>query len=86
MLLYISVPDEISNLHFQNITDRSVTIVWSPPKHANGILTGYTVLYMIKDKYDSLKSENVTANVTQLKITHLMVCFSLRILLLKLIR
>lgn len=69
------MPDEISNLQFHNISDRSVTVVWNPPKHANGVLVGYSVLYMIKDRPDTLKSENVTENITHITINNLMVSF-----------
>ena len=68
------VPDGINNLQFHNISDRSVTVVWQAPEHANGILIGYSVLYMVKDQPDSLKSKNVTETVTQTTITNLMVC------------
>lgn len=69
----ISVPDEISHLQFHNISDRSVTVVWQPPKHSNGLLIGYSVVYMVKDRTDTLKSENVTETATQTTIINLMV-------------
>lgn len=72
VLTHEDVPDEISNLQFHNISDRSVTVVWNPPKHANGVLVGYSVLYMIKDRPDTLKSENVTENITHITINNLM--------------
>lgn len=72
-MVLISVPDEISDLQFQNISDRSVTVVWNPPKHPNGILRGYSISYSIRDKPNTLKSENLTEHTTQMRINNLMV-------------
>ncbi|XP_037934636.1 protein sidekick isoform X4 [Teleopsis dalmanni] len=65
------VPDEITALHFDEVSDRSVKVLWAPPKNLNGILTGYTVRYKVKDHPETLKSVNLTADDTQLTVTQL---------------
>ncbi|KAK3912682.1 Protein sidekick [Frankliniella fusca] len=65
------VPDEISNLQFDEVSDRAVTVRWSPPRSANGILTGYQLTYQVKDLPDTLKVHNLTADVQRLKVEHL---------------
>ncbi|KAF2903932.1 hypothetical protein ILUMI_02247 [Ignelater luminosus] len=65
------VPDEVSNLQFDEISDRSVTVLWSPPKQINGILKGYQVVYQVKDKPDTIRIQNLTAVTTSIKINHL---------------
>lgn len=66
------VPDEVSNLQFDEVSDRAVKVIWSPPKQINGILTGYQVKYQIKDDANTLKVTNLTASETSLKVSHLM--------------
>ncbi|XP_053987372.1 protein sidekick isoform X4 [Hylaeus volcanicus] len=65
------VPEEVENLQFEDISDRSLTVRWSPPPEVNGILTNYQLKYMIKDLPDSQKAENFTADVLSAKIEHL---------------
>ncbi|XP_046867554.1 protein sidekick, partial [Drosophila willistoni] len=65
------VPDEITALHFDEVSDRSVKVLWAPPRYANGILTGYTVRYQIKDQPETMKSINLTAEDTQLTVNQL---------------
>ncbi|KAF5283152.1 hypothetical protein FQR65_LT02664 [Abscondita terminalis] len=65
------VPGEVSNLQFDEISDRSVTVNWSPPKQINGILKGYQVAYQIKDKPHTIKVHNLTSATTSIKINHL---------------
>ncbi|XP_014091561.2 protein sidekick isoform X13 [Bactrocera oleae] len=65
------VPDEIMALHFDDVSDRSVKVLWSPPRNANGILTGYSVRYQVKDRPDTLKAVNLTADDTELTVTQL---------------
>ncbi|XP_017480193.1 PREDICTED: protein sidekick-like, partial [Rhagoletis zephyria] len=65
------VPDEIMALHFDDVSDRSVKVLWSPPRNANGILTGYSVRYQVKDRTETLKSVNLTAEDTELTVTQL---------------
>ncbi|XP_052122730.1 protein sidekick [Frankliniella occidentalis] len=65
------VPDEISNLQFDEVSDRAVTVRWSPPRSVNGILTGYQLKYQVKDLPDTLKVHNLTADVQRLKVEHL---------------
>ncbi|TMW48206.1 hypothetical protein DOY81_006718 [Sarcophaga bullata] len=65
------VPDEITALHFDEVSDRSVKVLWAPPKNINGILTGYTVRYQVKDRPETMKSVNLTAEDTQLVVNQL---------------
>ncbi|XP_054086564.1 protein sidekick isoform X3 [Zeugodacus cucurbitae] len=65
------VPDEIMALHFDDVSDRSVKVLWSPPRNTNGILTGYSVRYQVKDRPDTLKAVNLTAEDTELTVTQL---------------
>ncbi|XP_012155263.1 protein sidekick isoform X7 [Ceratitis capitata] len=65
------VPDEIMALHFDDVSDRSVKVLWSPPRNTNGILTGYSVRYQVKDRSETLKSVNLTAEDTELTVTQL---------------
>ncbi|CAG9821930.1 unnamed protein product, partial [Phaedon cochleariae] len=65
------VPDEVSNLQFDEISDRAVKVLWQPPKQINGILTRYQLTYMIKDKQSTLKVKNFTATTLSTKITEL---------------
>ncbi|KAK2170690.1 hypothetical protein LSH36_1g16023 [Paralvinella palmiformis] len=39
------VPGQVSSLTFDRIQKDSFTVTWSPPKHSNGILQGYTLMY-----------------------------------------
>jgi len=72
-LLSVIVPEEVENLQFEDISDRALTVKWSPPKETNGILTHYQLKYMIKEIPDSLRVENFTADVLSTKIKHLQV-------------
>ncbi|XP_026669718.1 protein sidekick isoform X6 [Ceratina calcarata] len=65
------VPEEVENLQFEDISDRALTVKWSPPREANGILKLYQLKYMIKDVPDSLRVENFTSDVLSAKIEHL---------------
>lgn len=65
------MPGEVSNLQFDEISDRSVTVLWSPPKQINGILKGYQVVYQVKDKPDTIRIQNLTADTTSITINHL---------------
>lgn len=65
------VPDEVASLHFEDISDRSVKVVWSRPLKVNGELTGYVVRYGIKDHPGSFVDMNITANLTFAKIQQL---------------
>ncbi|XP_046802357.1 protein sidekick isoform X3 [Lucilia cuprina] len=65
------VPDEITALHFDEVSDRSVKVLWAPPKNINGILTGYTVRHQVKDRPETMKSVNLTAEDTQLVVNQL---------------
>lgn len=65
------IPGEVSNLAFEEVSDRAVKVVWSPPAHPNGILTGYQLNYQIKDKPETLKSENLTSDTLSYRVTQL---------------
>ncbi|XP_074029858.1 sidekick cell adhesion molecule isoform X2 [Leptinotarsa decemlineata] len=65
------VPDEVSNLQFDEISDRAVKVLWKPPKRINGILTRYQLTYMIKDEPQTIRVKNFTANTHSTKITDL---------------
>ncbi|XP_076160333.1 sidekick cell adhesion molecule isoform X3 [Ptiloglossa arizonensis] len=65
------VPEEVENLQFEDISDRSLTVKWNPPLEINGILTNYQLKYMIKDLPDSQRAENFTADILLAKIEHL---------------
>lgn len=66
------VPDEVVSLQFDDVSDRAVTVQWVPPKNTNGILIGYQVRYQIKEKPDTLRAVNLTAEETSLKVQNLM--------------
>lgn len=53
------------------MSDRAVKVLWSPPKQTNGILTSYQVKYSIKDKPETTKIRNLTADTLSIKVNHL---------------
>ncbi|XP_047493701.1 protein sidekick-like isoform X3 [Penaeus chinensis] len=65
------VPDTIESLKFEDISDRSVRVIWSEPEQSNGILKGYTLTYMVKDTPSTKVVQNFTADVTTHLITDL---------------
>ncbi|KAL4705138.1 hypothetical protein ACJJTC_018709 [Scirpophaga incertulas] len=65
------LPDEVSNLQFDDISDRAVRVSWSPPKRSNGVLIGYKLSYQIKDRPDTVKEEILPPNITSIKVEHL---------------
>uniref|UniRef100_A0A8D9FE64 Protein sidekick n=1 Tax=Cacopsylla melanoneura TaxID=428564 RepID=A0A8D9FE64_9HEMI len=65
------VPTEVATLQFDEISDRAVKVLWSPPNKINGVLKGYTLSYMMKDKPQTLKTEELSANSTSVKIANL---------------
>ncbi|XP_073972084.1 sidekick cell adhesion molecule isoform X2 [Rhodnius prolixus] len=65
------VPDEVVNLQFEDVSDRAVKVVWSPPTHPNGVLTGYTLSYAMKDRPETLKIEELPSDTTSIKIEQL---------------
>jgi protein sidekick len=60
-------------LQFEDISDRAVRVVWSKPLNINGILTGYTLTYTIRDRPDTFKTENLTATTTSIMVAQLQV-------------
>lgn len=67
------VPDEVATLQFDEVSDREVKVIWTPPKSINGKLTGYQVKYQIRDLPNTLKIVNLTSDETFLRVTQLMV-------------
>ncbi|KAK6637522.1 hypothetical protein RUM44_007944 [Polyplax serrata] len=65
------VPEEVSSLQFDDVSDRSVRVVWTPPNKSNGILRGYTVIYMMKDKPETTKVLNFTSETQSVRVEHL---------------
>ncbi|KAK7791911.1 hypothetical protein R5R35_005428 [Gryllus longicercus] len=65
------VPDEVGSLQFDEVSDRSVKVLWSPPKQSNGILTGFTLTYSEKDRPESSMTLNFTADTHSVTIQSL---------------
>ncbi|XP_037919149.1 protein sidekick isoform X4 [Hermetia illucens] len=65
------VPDEVASLQFNDVSDRSVKVIWTPPKNANGILVGYQLRFQIKDKPETRKLVNLTADRTDYEVNQL---------------
>lgn len=68
------VPDEVASIQFEDVSDRAVTVHWSPPKNANGILTGFQVRYRRKDTAGDTAAAvvaNLTASVYSLQVNQL---------------
>ncbi|XP_066157107.1 protein sidekick isoform X3 [Euwallacea fornicatus] len=65
------VPDEVSSLQFDDISDRAVKVIWQPPRKINGILTGYQIQYQVKDVPDTLRLKNLSSDTLSEKITEL---------------
>jgi len=68
---FFLAPDLVGSLHFEDVSDRSVNVVWSPPLHTNGHLTGYTVSYSIRDRPETTHLVNVTSDITSIVIDQL---------------
>lgn len=75
MYFFLTVPDEVSSLLFDEISDRAVKVVWAPPKQSNGILIGYKLKYYIKDQESTVREEVFPANITSVRIENLEVNF-----------
>lgn len=67
------MPEEVSSLQFNDISDRSVRVVWSPPSKSNGILRGFNLIYMIKDKPETTKVLNFSSETHSVRVEHLQV-------------
>lgn len=46
-------------------------MIWQPPKKINGILTGYQLIYQIKDEPDTMRIKNFSADVLSTKVNDL---------------
>ena len=75
----VLVPDTVGNLRFEDITDRAVTVIWSPPNDTNGILTGYTLRYMKKDDLDTRITRNYSTDILSVRIQHLTVSATIKL-------
>ncbi|XP_059099411.1 protein sidekick-like isoform X3 [Tigriopus californicus] len=64
-------PGPVSNLRFEDITDRGVRMMWELPSEPNGIITGFTIRYMVKDMIHTLVERNLTAEDMQFKLNNL---------------
>ena len=64
-------PGPVSNLRFEGITDRGVTVNWEPPAERNGIITGYIVRYMVKDMIHTVAERNLTAETLSFQLNNL---------------
>ncbi len=64
-------PGPVAALRFEDITDRGVGVIWDRPGEPNGIITGYTVRYMVKDLIHTLVEKNLTANTRALRLNNL---------------
>jgi len=73
LLFVLTVPDEVGSLQFDDVSDRAVKVIWSPPKQINGNLTGYQLTYMVKDQPETLKVENLTSDTLSIMVNHLQV-------------
>jgi protein sidekick len=67
------VPDEVGSLQFDDVSDRAVKVIWTEPKQINGVLTGYRLTYMVKDRPETLKAEDLTPDAASVMVTHLQV-------------
>jgi hypothetical protein len=67
------VPDEVGSLQFDDVSDRAVKVIWTEPKQTNGVLTGYQLTYVAKDRPETLKVENLTSDAASVRVTHLQV-------------
>lgn len=65
------VPGAVGSMQFLNVTDRSVTLVWTQPANTNGLLTGFSVKYDLKEGSSTPITLNTTANVTQVTVNSL---------------
>lgn len=73
LFLLFPVPDEVSSLQFDDVSDRAVRVSWVAPKKSNGVLIGYKLTYQIKDMADTLLDEILPSNVTSILVEHLQV-------------
>lgn len=61
----------MGSLHFEDVSDRSVNVVWALPLHTNGHLIGYTVSYSIRDRPETTHLVNTTSDITSIVIDQL---------------
>lgn len=66
------VPGKVSSLHFEDIMDTSLKVVWSRPTEVNGILQGYTLQWEQKNKTPTKQEVNLNNGATSYTIRNLM--------------
>jgi len=55
---YCTVPGPPSSVYFPEVTETTARIVWSEPREANGVITGYRVTYGLRSSLWSTVSNN----------------------------
>nr|CAD7448038.1 unnamed protein product [Timema bartmani] len=65
------VPAEVGSLHFDDVSDRAVKVLWTPPKQVNGVLRGYQLRYSVKDRPETLLTRNLTEDTLSVMVEHL---------------
>ncbi|XP_061168000.1 protein sidekick-2-like [Saccostrea echinata] len=66
------VPGKVASLHFEDIMDTSLKVVWSPPTEVNGILLGYTLQWEQKNKTPTKQQVQLNQGTTSYTIRNLM--------------
>ena len=64
-------PGPVKSLRFEDITDRGVRVLWDIPENPNGIILGYSVRYMVKDKIHTLVEKNLTSDQLDFHLNNL---------------
>ncbi|XP_078319648.1 protein sidekick-like isoform X2 [Crassostrea virginica] len=65
------VPGKVSYLHFEDIMDTSLKVVWEAPAEVNGILLGYTLQWEKKKQTPEKKEVNLNEGTTSYTIRNL---------------
>lgn len=65
------MPGEVASLQFDEISDRYVNVIWSPPKDPNGVLTSYQITYHVRDKPETVKMLNLSSDTLNIGINDL---------------
>ncbi|KAA0706861.1 Processed neural cell adhesion molecule [Triplophysa tibetana] len=70
-LTLVLVPDKPHILRATNFQKNSITLVWAPPRKANGFLTGYLLQYQtVGETLGELKSVNISSPDTTQWVLH----------------
>ncbi|XP_043206047.1 protein sidekick-like, partial [Amphibalanus amphitrite] len=65
------VPGPVASMQFESVTDRSVTVLWTPPEERNGILTGYSLSWTVEGRPEETDQRNVSAEINRLEVNDL---------------